>query len=57
MAGVAGRYGTTTLCRRSGICEIGYFLFQGYSIGQAPRTLYRVTGSSDDWARGGAAIK
>ena len=30
---------------------------QDYSYGQAPDTVYRVTGGSDDWARGEAGIK
>ena len=30
---------------------------QGYDVGQAPETLYRVAGASDDWARGQAGIK
>jgi len=30
---------------------------EGYSYGQAPDTIYRVTGGSDDWARGRAGIK
>jgi len=30
---------------------------QGYDVGTAPETLYRVAGASDDWARGEAGIK
>jgi len=30
---------------------------EGYTYGQAPDTIYRVTGGSDDWARGQAGIK
>jgi len=30
---------------------------EGYTYGQAPDTIYRVTGGSDDWARGVAGIK
>jgi len=29
----------------------------GYDVGQAPETLYRVAGASDDWAKGEAGIK
>jgi len=29
----------------------------GYGVGQAPETIYRVAGASDDWARGTGGIK
>ena len=30
---------------------------QSYEYGQSENMIYRVTGGSDDWARGGAGIK
>ena len=48
---------TNEVIASTGWCPNQIKYLQGYTYGQAPNTVYRVAGGSDDWARGAAGIK